>query len=566
MTDPQKNPMSVFSLTFSLDAKRLASGHRSGVIVLWDLQSRQVLRNFEGHKRGVTSLAFSPDGYYLASGSDDGTAKVWDAETGRERFSLQACVGASPGGPRDTCVAFSPDGKILATGSLNVKLWDLRALKEIQILPEWDGLVNALKFSPDGATLAVGAENSGHLILYRIPEGITRRRLDAIRKIGAGLVYEFAFSADLKTFAWAFNWRGGNWVKLWSTESEQELCTFAATHVHGAITQVTFSADGRHVASSDIAGNIRCWNVATRRETFVIHRPERVYAVEFSPDGKTLAYAGEETAIRLEAVDSRTAKPDGVAAVAELHILPIAPKVAISEFESLVHTLEDRRGDWFKRQQAVEKLGKMTDFRVMEQLVTVLLEDPEGPVRSVAKSYLDERYPDWRASEPVRSRVPGFIGQLEDPSKETRMAAASALSNVKALEAVPALAAMLNDRDYKCRKAAESALSVFGGKEAEEALTAYRTHWAEASQRCPRCGKSTKAETIHIPVKGKVCSSCGWSGVWCFECGLGPMKATEEKWADPQMPVQAFLKCEVCGWSERADYIIIRWLQAHGLL
>ncbi len=43
----------VFSLSFNPDGQRLASGHREGAVILWDLQSCQSLLNFEGHKEAL---------------------------------------------------------------------------------------------------------------------------------------------------------------------------------------------------------------------------------------------------------------------------------------------------------------------------------------------------------------------------------------------------------------------------------------------------------------------------------------------------------------------------------
>jgi WD40 repeat protein len=40
-----------------------------------------VVREFRGHRRGVSTIAFSPDGKYLVSGASDGTARLWLVES-----------------------------------------------------------------------------------------------------------------------------------------------------------------------------------------------------------------------------------------------------------------------------------------------------------------------------------------------------------------------------------------------------------------------------------------------------------------------------------------------------
>src|SRR5438067_5684958 len=58
--------------------------------------------------------------------------------------------------PPVAAVAFSPDGKLLATGSYGrVTVWDLGSAKPAKVLTNVLGAVNDLKFSPDGALLAV---------------------------------------------------------------------------------------------------------------------------------------------------------------------------------------------------------------------------------------------------------------------------------------------------------------------------------------------------------------------------------------------------------------------------
>ena len=72
----------MLSLAFSADGKRLAVGNDNAVTVM-DPASGRRLFVLRGHLGRVYSLAFSPDGTRLATGGGDGTARVWDAVSGQ---------------------------------------------------------------------------------------------------------------------------------------------------------------------------------------------------------------------------------------------------------------------------------------------------------------------------------------------------------------------------------------------------------------------------------------------------------------------------------------------------
>jgi WD40 repeat protein len=80
----------VFALAFSPDGSRALSGagehYREGKwakgedhsVRLWDVETGRQLAEFAGHTRAVFSVAFSADGRRAASGSADQTARVWN--------------------------------------------------------------------------------------------------------------------------------------------------------------------------------------------------------------------------------------------------------------------------------------------------------------------------------------------------------------------------------------------------------------------------------------------------------------------------------------------------------
>ena len=239
----------------------------------------------------------------------------------------------------------------------------------------------------------------------------------------------------------------------------------------------------------------------------------------------------------------------------------------MSELESLIETLQDKREEnWFSRQQAVEKLRKIDDPRVNGELTKVFMEDPMPQVRFSAKYCLDKRNSTWSEAEPVKAIVPTLITRLKDNSSEARSAAADALVELKSTEAVPALIVMLGDNNRDRRELAERTLRRLGGVEAEAALATYRNRQIEASQICRRCQKAATVERITDYVQGRVCGSCEWASVWCYECKAAPMTATPESWPDSRMSLQAWLTCEGCGKRSRADEHILGWLRSHRLI
>ncbi|KAI8689367.1 NACHT domain-containing protein [Fusarium sp. Ph1] len=111
---------SVWSVVFSADSQRLASGSRDKTIKIWDTATGACMQTLEGHSNSVRSVVFSVDGQRLASSSYDKTVKIWDAATGAYMQTLEGH------GNSVSSVVFSADGQRLASGSEDrtVKIWD----------------------------------------------------------------------------------------------------------------------------------------------------------------------------------------------------------------------------------------------------------------------------------------------------------------------------------------------------------------------------------------------------------------------------------------------------------
>ena len=67
----------VWSVSFSPDGTKVASGSYDETVKLWDVTSGECLQTLEGHSySSVNSVSFSPDSSKVASGSYDETVKL----------------------------------------------------------------------------------------------------------------------------------------------------------------------------------------------------------------------------------------------------------------------------------------------------------------------------------------------------------------------------------------------------------------------------------------------------------------------------------------------------------
>jgi WD40 repeat protein len=123
---------------------------------LLDAQSGEEVESFIGHEGAVTSLAFSRDGAFILSGGDDGAARLWEIGAGRARFHWAAVKDGEGKSQGYSSARFSPDGELLAAicSDRSARVWDLRAGVQRSGLRGHTATINAIAFSPDGASLA----------------------------------------------------------------------------------------------------------------------------------------------------------------------------------------------------------------------------------------------------------------------------------------------------------------------------------------------------------------------------------------------------------------------------
>ena len=161
--------LGVYSVVFSPDGTRLASGSGDGTVKLWDGATRENIATLEGHTDpGSIRWYFRRMGRGWLPGH--GMAQS-SCGTGRqEKISLP-----SKGIRIGSSVVFSPDGTRLASGSFDgtVKLWDVASREEIATLKGHTSWVESVVFSSDG-TLLASASGMARFCCGMWPNGRTR--------------------------------------------------------------------------------------------------------------------------------------------------------------------------------------------------------------------------------------------------------------------------------------------------------------------------------------------------------------------------------------------------------
>ena len=163
------------------DSTLLVSGggqteHPDNALRIWDVETGEEIMRLEGHEASVWSVMFSPDGSRIASGAWDNTVRIWDTSTGEELMKLEGHAYYVH------CIAFDPSGRRLASGSWDgtVRIWDVATGDHLLTLRGHDGTIMCLAFSPDGTQLVTGADDEKLLLWDSRP---WRERLAAAESI-----------------------------------------------------------------------------------------------------------------------------------------------------------------------------------------------------------------------------------------------------------------------------------------------------------------------------------------------------------------------------------------------
>lgn len=255
----------------------MADGHLvvaegRGTIRLFAARTGKEERRFEAHTSLASMAAVSRNGRYLVTAHKDGIARIWNLAGGKEPRSLR--------GHKDAVVAvdISPDSKTALTVDRYgiIRLWELETGKQVRSLESSN--IDAAVFSPSGRQIAIASGRTVQIL--DSTTGATIKELPG----HTSTINSVSFSPNGKLIATASS---DKTARIWDIATGKEVKRLQVDSI--LVFSVAFSPDNKSIVTGGFDGTARIWDVVTGKELRRLKGHDQpVRAAVFSPSGKRI--------------------------------------------------------------------------------------------------------------------------------------------------------------------------------------------------------------------------------------------------------------------------------------
>ncbi len=194
--DSPKGPVIGHEQAFTPDGKQLALANSVNLskgfvaaVLLWDIESGELVRRFTAPGMRPRHVDVSPDGRLIAAVDWDLNVRIWDIDTGKEAVP----TGDGHSGLVRSMVYSASSEQLLTAGEdHSARLWDAVSGQQLVRFEQEHG-VQVASISQDGSLIATAGSND-IIVLWDAQTGTKRHTLPGKRSLGGA--WELAFSPD----------------------------------------------------------------------------------------------------------------------------------------------------------------------------------------------------------------------------------------------------------------------------------------------------------------------------------------------------------------------------------
>uniref|UniRef100_A0A7S0DT79 Anaphase-promoting complex subunit 4 WD40 domain-containing protein n=2 Tax=Amorphochlora amoebiformis TaxID=1561963 RepID=A0A7S0DT79_9EUKA len=265
------------------DCRRICSGSNDGGVRVWDVVAKKCLLSMSGHTKGVTTVKWGCEGL-IYSASQDRTIKVWDSEKGILVRELQGHAHWVNGLSLNIDYA-------LRIGPYDHNGNAPADEKERQLVAQ-EKVKKVLKDNGLQYELLCSCSDDFTCFLW----DPVRNKKPIIRMTGHQQpVNKVTYSPDGRYIASA---SFDNSVRLWHGSSGKFISVFRG-HVQD-VYMCCWSADSRLLLSASKDSTLVVWNLKTKKiKAQLPGHADEVYAVDWSPDGNKVASGGKDRVLKV---------------------------------------------------------------------------------------------------------------------------------------------------------------------------------------------------------------------------------------------------------------------------